>query len=143
MSDSLSENAFIGRTSQPTDADLARALGPAKAVWDQCIAALAEQHGVNIQEWNSYSVKAGWALRLKHGKRTMVWMAPCNCHFRVMFILGDRAVQAARKSKLPAGVLKAIDEAPKYPEGTGIRLPIKSARDLAAVKKLAFIKMKN
>ena len=51
-------NAFIGKMDRPTDADLERALGPAKAVWDQLIAGLAAEHDVAIQEWKSYSLKA-------------------------------------------------------------------------------------
>jgi hypothetical protein len=40
-------------------------------------------------------------------------------------------------------VLKALDEAPKYPEGTGLRLVIKGKKDIAAVKKLAAVKIAN
>ena len=106
-------------------------------------ACMAAQLGVPVQEWNSYSVKAGWSLRLKRAKRTIVWMSPCEGCFRVMFILGDKAVAAARQSGLPARVLRLIDEADKYPEGTGIRLLIKTPRDLPSVKKLAAIKLAN
>ena len=46
-------------------------------------------------QWTSYSPKAGWALRLKREKRTIVWMAPCPGRVRVVFILGNRALEAA------------------------------------------------
>jgi hypothetical protein len=36
----VSPNAFIGKAKKPTDAELATALGPAKAVWDQLLAEL-------------------------------------------------------------------------------------------------------
>ncbi len=136
-------NAFIGKTEQPTGADLEAALGPAKPLWDRLIADLAAQHEVSIQEWSSYSPKAGWALRLKRGKRTIVWMAPCEGSFRVMFILGEKAVKAARDIGLSAQVLRALDEAPKYPEGTGLRLLIKGPKDIPTVKKLAAVKIEN
>jgi len=139
----MTPNAFIGKAEKPTDSDLAAALGPAKPLWDGLIADLAAQQEVTIQEWSSYSIKAGWSLRLKKKKRTIVWMAPCNGCFRVAFILGDKAVQAARKGALPARVLRALDEAEKYPEGTGIRLEIERPRDLPMVKKLAAIKLAN
>lgn len=136
-------NAFIGKTKKPTDEELAAALGPAKALWDQLVADLAHENGVDVQEWSSYSPKAGWALRLKRKKRTIVWLSPCQGSFRVMFILGDRAVKAARQSKLPQRVIKIIDEAPRYPEGTGIRMNMKGPKDIAVVKKLAVIKLEN
>ena len=139
----MAPNAFIGRTAQPTDSDLADALGATKTLWDGLLADLGAEHGVTIQEWSSYSVKAGWSMRLKRGKRTIVWLAPCAGTFRVAFILGDRAVAAARQSALSAAVLRALDEAPKYPEGTGLRLLIKSPKDIPTVKKLTVIKLEN
>ena len=139
----MTPNAFIGRTTCPTEVELQSALGPAKTVWDRLIADLAAEHEVKNQEWKCYSVKAGWSLRLLRGKRTIVWLSPCQGCVRVAFVLGDRAVEAARESGLPARVLRLIDEAEKYPEGTGVRLEIKTLRDLAAVKKLAMIKLAN
>jgi hypothetical protein len=136
-------NAFINKPDKPTNADLAAELGATKAHWDQLIADLAEECDAGIQEWKCYSPKYGWSLRLKHKKRTIVYLAPYRGCFGIAFILGDRAVQAARQSKLPQRVLKLIDEAPRYPEGTGVRLVVKASKDTAIVKKLAVIKMKN
>ncbi len=136
-------NAFINKPDKPTNDELTAELGPAKALWDQLIADLAEECDAGIQEWKSYSPKYGWSLRLKHKKRTIVYLSPHRGCFGVAFILGDRAVQAARQSKLPRRVLTIIDEAPRYPEGTGVRLEVKGAKDIAIVKKLATIKMEN
>ena len=135
----MSPNAFIGRTKPPTDDELSTELGAARVLWDELLAELA----LPIQEWNSYSPKAGWSLKLKLKKRTIVYLAPCRGSFRVAFILGDKAMDAARQLKLPKAVLKIIDEAPRYPEGTGVRLEIAARKDLAAVKKLAEVKLAN
>jgi hypothetical protein len=142
MSD-LVPNAFIGRAERPTDADLAGALGATKPLWDGLIADMADRHGVAVQEWKCSSPKTGWALLLKRAKRTILWMAPCQGSFRVSLILGGRAVLAARQSGPSARLLKIIDQAPKYPEGTGLRLQIKGPRDMAAVRKLAVAKLEN
>ena len=139
----MSPNAFINKSKQPTSAELAAALGPAKAVWDQLLADLNREFDVNVHEWNSYSPKAGWSLRVKRKERTIVWLAPCPGAFRVAFILGDKAVLAAQEAKLPKRILKIINEAPKYPEGTGVRLEVKSSKDIATLKKLAAIKLAN
>jgi hypothetical protein len=136
-------NAFVGQTTRPSDSDLERALARAKPVWDRLIADLASEHDVAIQEWKSYSAKTGWALRLKRGRRTIVWLAPHNGYFQVLFIFGDRALVAARKSGLSARVLRTLDDAPRYPEGTGLRLQIKAAKDIPLVKTLAAIKLQN
>jgi hypothetical protein len=135
-------NAFIGKTTQPTPKELSAALGSSVELWDQLVDWLAEQ-GAATQEWNSYSPKAGWALRLKHKKRNIIYLAPCVGCFRVALILGDKAVAAARQGDLSKSTLKLLDEAPRYPEGTGLRLIVKAAKDLAAIRKLALIKLAN
>jgi hypothetical protein len=135
-------NAFIGKTTRPTEAEVAAALGSTAALWKQLVDWMAEQ-GAAIQEWNSYSPKYGWSLRLKVKKRNIVYLGPCAGCFRVAFILGDRAVAAARQSDLSKSTLKLLNEAPRYAEGTGVRLIVKGAKDLAAIRKLAFIKLAN
>jgi hypothetical protein len=139
----MTPNAFIGKIKKPTEAELVAALGPAKAIWDRWLADLARECGANVQEWNSYSPKAGWSLRVKRKARTIVWLAPCPGCFRVAFIFGDRAMLAARQSQWPKRIIKVMDEAPKYPEGTGIRLEVKSSSDLGTLRKLAAIKLAN
>ncbi len=136
-------NAFIGQAKKPTEDELSEALGGAKGLWDQLVAELAVEYGADIQEWNSYSPKAGWSLRLKHKKRNIVYLSPCRGSFRVALILGDKAVKAARQSGLPQRVIRIIKEAPRYPEGTGVRMDVKGPKDIAIVKKLANIKLEN
>jgi hypothetical protein len=136
-------NAFINHATQPTAEELAAALGPTSAIWNKLVACLADECGLNFQEWNSYSPKAGWSMRFKLKKRNILYMAPCKDCFRVAFILGDKAVKAARQIKLPQRITNAIDEAPRYPEGTGVRLVVKRISDLAGIKQLAAIKLAN
>jgi hypothetical protein len=145
MSDTatLPRNAFIGAAAAPTDAELAAALGPAKVAWDGLIDSLTAEGLVDTREWKSYSRKGGWSLRLARGKRTIVWMAPCERLVQVAFILGDKAMAAARAGQLPARILSLLDEAPKYPEGTGVRIHITSVKDLPTLRKLARIKLEN
>jgi hypothetical protein len=135
----MSPNAFIGRTKPPTDEELSTELGAARVLWNELLTELA----LPIQEWNSYSPKAGWSLKLKLKKRTIVYLAPCHGSFRVAIVLGDKAMEAAHQLKLPKAVLRIIDEAPRYAEGTGVRLEIAARKDLAAVKKLAEVKLAN
>lgn len=136
-------NAFIGKLKKPTNSELADALGPAKEIWDQLLAHLADDLEVNKLEWNSYSPKAGWALKVKKGSRTIFYMAPCDDAIRVAFILGDKAKQAALRSDLPAKFVKMIRQAKKYPEGTAVRIETKSAADLVVIYKLAIAKLEN
>jgi hypothetical protein len=45
--------------------------------------------------------------------------------------------------ELPDSVLSIIDSARKYAEGRGVRLEVRSKRDLENIKELAAIKMAN
>lgn len=138
-----SPNAFIGKKAHPTSAELTTALGSTLQVWEELIEWLAVEHGITDQEWTCSGAKYGWTLRLKLKKRNILYMGPCEGCFRVALILGDRALEAARKSPLSKPIRKLIDEAPRYPEGTGIRVLVKQSADLAAVRKLAAIKLAN
>jgi hypothetical protein len=139
----MNANAFIGRTKAPSDADLAAALGAVKPLWDEIVVGMAQELGLTGSEWKSYGVKQGWALQLRRGKRNIVHLAPCEGSIRVLFILGERAVAAARAAQLGVTATKLLDEAPRYPEGTGIRLEVSRARQVPLVRKLARIKLDN
>ncbi len=136
-------NAFIGKTHEPTAEELSAALGPTSTLWHQLVDSLAHEQGVTDQEWYSLKPKYGWSLLLKLKKRRILYLGPCAGCFRASFVLGDRAVSAARVSGLPKPVLKLLEGAPRYAEGTGLRLVVKSAKDLPAIRRLAQIKLAN
>jgi len=137
----MQPNAFIGKATQPTESELAKALGAAKALWDKLLAALADEHKLTTREWNSYSPKAGWALRLKQKDRNIIYVAPCQGSFYVSFALGDRAVAAACQGDLPSSTIKLIKEAKRYAEGTAVRFKITKANDIEIATKLAGFKL--
>jgi hypothetical protein len=139
----MSPSAFLERESAPEDAGLRIVLGRATAPWAQLREKLASRFGALSEKW-SYSGKAyGWSLQLKQKKRTILYLIPCRGYFIAAFALGEKACLAARRSGLPAAVLDVIDRAPKYPEGRGVRLEVRSKKDLAGVEQLAAIKMAN
>lgn len=69
--------------------------------------------------------------------------APCRAFFLASFALGEKACLAAHAGGLPSCVLAVIDGAPKYAEGRGVRIPVRSKRDLEGVERLAAIKVAN
>jgi hypothetical protein len=139
----LLPNAFIGKLEKPTDEELATELGAAKALWEQLLTGLAKELNLQVREWNSYSSKVGWSLRLQHKKRNVVYLSPHKGGFRASLALGDKAVQGARRSKLPAHVLNSISQAKRYAEGTAVRIEVREAKDLAVVKKLVALKVED
>jgi hypothetical protein len=135
-------NAFIGSLAAPSAEELAAVLGAAKPHWERLLARLASECNLTEGEWHSYSPKAGWALRLKAKKRNIVYLAPCRSAFRVMFILGDRAVRAARQSTLPRAVVQLVEKGKRYPEGTAVRFEMTGGNHIPAIVKLAGIKLR-
>lgn len=136
-------NAFIGKPKPPTDKELIAALGPARLLWGQLLAELASELNLTAREWNTYSPKAGWSLRIKNRDRIIVYLAPLQGCFRASFALSDKAVQAALASGLPGPVIQTIKSAKKYAEGTAVRIDVQRSEDTEAVKKLVEAKLKS
>jgi hypothetical protein len=136
-------NAFAGQAKQPTERQLALLLGQTNVLWHGLVADLKRELKLDAEEWNTYSVKAGWSYRLKLKKRNIVYLGPRTGCFQAAFILGEMAVAAERKSKIPIRIQKIIDEAKRYPEGTAIRIEVHTAQDANVVKLLAKIKVEN
>jgi len=136
-------NAFIGKTEPPSEAERAEVLGPANPLWDRLLTDLADEFGLTVREWSSYSVKAGWSLRLKRDKRNILYLIPCRGAFFVSFILGDKAVESARRAGLPKPIQQVLDEARRYAEGRGIRIEMTGPGDISVVKKLTSAKLEN
>ncbi|HKR27271.1 MAG TPA: DUF3788 family protein [Acidobacteriaceae bacterium] len=136
-------NAFVGRPSQPTPKEVEAALGSSAAAWKQFVDWIEQEKGVTTEEWKSDAPKYGWSLRLKRKDRTIVYLAPCEGCFRASFVLGDRALEAARHARFPQKVAEVIAGAPHYGEGTGVRLIVKKPAELPAIRMLAEIKLAN
>ena len=137
-----SANAFVDVKTKPTRSQLVAALAGAAKVWDELVARGKEEFGLT-EEWKSYSPKYGWAMRLRRKDRNILHMSPCRGYFLTLCILGDRAVASARASGLPKHLAAILQDAPKYPEGTGMRIPVKKAGDLDGLVDLMRIKLEN
>ena len=131
---------FDDKAKAPDDKALAKGLGPSKKLWDEFVGHIGAKYGPVTEAWGFYR---SWSLRLKHKKRTIVYLLPRDGHFLCAFVYGGKATEAARAAKLPQAVIKAIDEAPVYAEGRGFRLEVRSERDLSVMNRLAAIKMAN
>lgn len=134
-------SAFDDKTKPPQDDDLAAVLGKSYRLWKELKEAISAKYAPIAAEWGFSGKAYGWGLRLKRDKRAILYMTPCNEYFLVSFALGEKAVAAAHQSKLPAAILKAIDDAPRYAEGRGVRFEIHSAKDIRHMETLAEIKM--
>jgi hypothetical protein len=137
-------NAFLAKATQPSEAELAAALGPSTKLWNEFIRWMADEEGVATQEWKGICInKYGWSLRLKQKSRNIVYLGPGKGCFMVSFVLSDKALQQAKETHLPKAVADTLASAPHYPEGNGVRLLVHRAGDLPAIRKIAAIKLAN
>lgn len=136
-------STFDDKSKKPKAKDLEKTLGRTYKHWNNLLTHIAAEYTSNVDNWNFFGAKWGWSLQLKQKKRTILYMTPCRKHFLVGFVLGEKAVKAARNSTLAKSVIAIIDEAPKYAEGRAVRLEIRNKNDFDSARKLAAVKMEN
>ena len=133
-------SAFDEKTRHPTTNQLRTVLGRAYRPWIQLLALIGERIDPAAAVWR---FGTGWSLRVLHKDRVIVYLIPQQNQFLASFALGEKAVAAAHAAKLSAAVLRVIDNAPRYAEGRGVRIPVRGSRQLTTLARLAQIKRKN
>jgi hypothetical protein len=136
-------SAFDDKSREPSIADLEGTLGRSSSLWSSLVSHIEAAYPPLEQTWGFAGAKWGWSLRLKQKKRTVLYMTPCSKHFVVGFALGEKAVKAAIARPLPDSIVAVIADAPRYAEGRGVRIEVRTKRELEAVKELASVKMAN
>lgn len=133
-------SAFTEKSRPPSKETLSATLGKAHAAWIALVEAVAARVTPLDEAWGFTSKSTGWGLRLKQGERVILYVTPREGSFLVSCALGEKAVDAARAAKLPKWLLDAIDAAPKYAEGRGVRVEVRDVRRIEALAELARIK---
>ncbi len=134
-------SAFDDKSREPQRGELTDVLGDAARLWDELISNVRSRFDPLTEEWGFSGKKWGWALRLKHKKRAVLYLTPSEEFFLAGFALGQKAVDAAHESDLPRTVLDIIDNSQRFAEGRGVRLEVRSESDVRVVSQLADIKM--
>ena len=133
-------SAFDEKARHPTNDQLRTVLRRAYRPWIELLALLGERIDPATAVWK---FSTGWSLRVLHKDRVIVYLTPQRNQFLASFALGEKAVAAAHAAKLSAAVLSAIDDAPRYAEGRGVRIPVRGSRQLTTLARLAQIKRDN
>ncbi len=136
----MTESVFSDRAVEPTGRKMARTLGPRRVLWDVLIEAVECSVADLRPSWSYYTKATGWILLLQRGKKTVCTLIPREAEFDVIFLLPERAVEAARATRLPRRVLEAIEDAKPSKLGRAFRVHVRREADLPAVRKLAAIK---
>jgi hypothetical protein len=136
----VSVSAFSDKAHPPDEEDLRAVLGAAYPAWSALLSAVTCRIPAITPLWGYTSKSTGWGLRLRHPSRVIVYMTPCDGHFLVSFVLGEKAVVQAHAARLPDVVLSAVDSAPRYAEGRGFRIRVSEVAQVAPLATLARIK---
>jgi hypothetical protein len=136
-------SAFDDKTQEPQSEALSEVLGSAAGLWKQLISSIGSRFDPLAEDWGFSGKKWGWALRLKHKTRAVLYMTPAEDFFYAGLALGQKAIDAAHETDLPKAVLDIIDSSQKYAEGRAVRLEVRSEEDVESVVQLASIKMNN
>ncbi len=144
----METNVFMDKSIQPDDARQAGVLGENATFWEAIKKHVAQKHGEVNEKWKFYNTKSGWTLKVLLKKRNLFFFVPLPGFFRLAFVFGDKAVSAVavsavEKSDLPEDRKTELKNARKYVEGRGIRIEVKSQKDVEHVKKLIDIKVSN
>lgn len=124
-----------------TDDELRVRLGPSFRIWEELIARLTGAFQPLTHEWKTYSQKSGPTLRLLQKKRALLYLIPRQECFDVSVVLGPRAVEAAKASDLPGSVIREIESAKPYPEGTPVRIEVRNDAAIESILRLVRIKL--
>jgi hypothetical protein len=134
-------SVFERTSPAPSQATLAKSLRKAAPRWDSLVAAVTGAVGPVTQQWHCAGAKYGWSMRLCQKDRVLLYLIPQSGSFLAGIVLGEKAVEAAHARKLPEAILAAIDAAPRYAEGRGIRIPVKGPSDVRAIATLVSVKL--
>ncbi|MFA5257559.1 MAG: DUF3788 family protein [Opitutales bacterium] len=134
-------SALSDSKAPPSRQDLADVLGGLASTWASVHASVEGLAGPLTDEWKHYGKASGWVLRLKSGKRTLVYLAPQDKHFLAAVTLGEKAVAAAKDSTLSDATKDAVAGARKYVEGRSIRINVRDDSTIADIVGLIRLKL--
>ncbi|MBL0062916.1 MAG: DUF3788 family protein [bacterium] len=125
----------------PTEKQIAARLGDIYSIWSEFLEFLETEFAPIEYEWKE--TKSTWSCRPMRKARRICYLTPEDGKFMAAFALGEKAVAAARASKLPKSIIAEIENAKPYAEGRGIRIVVSRPSQLAHLKTLASVKMSN
>lgn len=137
----MDEPLFANKSHRPTEAELAKALGPAKRSWDGLVASLRDGAPQCAADWKHYAGKTGWVFVARRQRRNVLYLKPLERRFLASLALSDAEVRAAEQADLPPELVESIRTSPKYPEGRPARVEVSTAADAKIVRALLAIKL--
>lgn len=137
----MSASIYTEKMVMPDDNMLNYDLAGTKAFLDEIAEVIKTNYGDFCTEWKFYNHKSGWILKMFTKKRNVLFVIPCNQHFRVVFTFGEKAFDLIMMSSLPDSIKKDLSETKKYAEGRTIQFEVNTTDDLKHVLEMIKIKL--
>ena len=132
----MSASIFSEKAIIPTQESLSMALKDNLVLWNRILDSSGGKG-----EWKFYSKAAGWTLQVKKGKRALFYLMPKEGWLQMIFVFGERAVEAAKSADLPKQVLNDLLEARAHVEGRSITIGVTCEAEMDTVEKLLKLKL--
>jgi len=136
----MATSIFDDKAIEPNDAMVEMALADTMPLWNKLQDHIAENYSGLISEWKMYTKKSGWSLVFRKAKRTLFYFVPCENHFIIAFVLGEKAVKIALDSPISQKTRDEIADADSCAMGHSFYVYIKNEEDLSDIKTLLKIK---
>lgn len=132
----MSIGFFTDRQRQPGEAEVAVALGDAKARWDALVANIRAIPKVGEDFRFMYGKNYGWGLRFRLKGKLLTAFYPNDGFFVAQMILSLAQLAEVEEFDLHAGARKALDAATLYAEGKWLFVRVETDGDGADVRRL-------
>jgi len=139
----MATSMFVDKAITPTDGMVSLAIDESKHFWDKLESHINENYHGLASEWKIYSKKSGWSLVFKQKKRTLFYFVPCDNHFIIAFVLGEKAVETAMHSTISEKAKAEIQDADICAMGHSFFVYVRTEKDLDDVFALLKIKANN
>jgi hypothetical protein len=132
---------FENRIQPPSKSEILDALGKCYTQWIDLVQFFRDHVTPVSETWKNYGKSSGWTLLQKHKDRTIFYLFPNKRYFTVLFVYGEKAVEAAKEADLPDEILQRILHAKPYQEGRSFQIEVNGGKEMELIKKLIKIKL--
>jgi hypothetical protein len=126
---------------QPSQAEIADALGPVAPLWAALTAYVEESYGVE-PTYGRPSKRYGWDVKYRKGGRTLVSLTPDAGRFTALVVLGAAEAEAVADIELGTHVRTLFEATDQLHDGRWLFVPVESERDVRDLEALLTLKRK-
>jgi len=136
----MSIGIFTDKKQQPPEVEVLAMIGPQVPLWHELIQFIRENYPSDEDFKFLYGKNYGWALRFRIRGQLLTSLFPTTGGFTAQVNLSPEAVERALAMQPGKNVQDAIARANPYPEGRWLFIPVESADDVQAIKRLLVLR---